>query len=204
MKSVLPACAALLLSALVLSSCESGPSRTVTRVSSDTQIDLSGRWNDSDAQQVAAAMIADIVARPWLGDFTGENKRKPVMIVGEVRNRSSEHIDSLVFTKSLERELINSGKVKFVASSQERGGVQAELLSQQSEASPETMKRLGQETGADFYLGGVITSVTDAVEGKRVVFYKVNLELINIETSEKVWIGDKQIKKVVGQAKYKP
>jgi penicillin-binding protein activator len=204
MKKVLPALAALSLSILILASCESGPSRTVTRVSADTQVDLSGRWNDTDAQQVAQAMIADIVARPWLSDFTGENQRKPVLIVGQVRNRSSEHIETLVFTKSLERELINSGKVKFVASSDERTGVQAELMNQQSEASPETMKRLGQETGADFYLGGVITSVTDAVEGKKVVFYKVNLELINVETSEKVWIGDKQIKKVVGQSKYKP
>ena len=35
------------------------------------------------------------------------------------------------------------------------------------------------------------------------VFYKINLELTNIETNEKVWIGDKQIKKVVGQAKLK-
>jgi uncharacterized protein (TIGR02722 family) len=204
MKSALTASVALLLSALVLASCASGPSRTVTRVASDEQIDLSGRWNDTDSQQVAQAMISDIVARPWLSDFTGENRRKPVVIVGEVRNRSSEHIETLVFTKSLERELINSGKVKFVASSQERTGVQAELMSQQSEASPDTMKRLGQETGADFYLGGVITSVTDAVQGKKVVFYKVNLELISIESSEKVWIGDKQIKKVVGQSKYKP
>jgi penicillin-binding protein activator len=191
------------MAALTFTSCASGPSRTVTRVSSDTQIDLSGRWNDTDAQQVANAMITDVLARPWLGDFTGANQRKPVVIVGDVKNRSSEHIETLVFTKSLERELINSGKVKFVASSDERSGVQNELLAQQSEASPETMKRLGQATGADFYLGGVITSVTDAVDGKRVVFYKVNLELINVETSEKVWIGDKEIKKFIGQSKYK-
>jgi penicillin-binding protein activator len=203
MKKWLSAFAALLVSVLVLASCSSGPSRTVTRVSSDTQIDLSGRWNDTDAQQVANAMITDVLQRPWLGDFTGANNRKPVVIVGEVKNRSSEHIETLVFTKSLERELINSGKVKFVASSEERSGVRSERLDQQSEASPETMKRLAQETGADFYLSGVITSVTDAVEGQKVVFYKVNLELINIESNEKVWIGDKEIKKVVGQSKFK-
>jgi hypothetical protein len=188
---------------LTLASCATAPSRSVTRVSSDTQIDLSGRWNDTDAQQVALAMIGDVLSRPWLGDFNAETKRKPVLIVGEVRNRSDEHIETLVFTKSLERELINSGKVKFVAASQDRSGVREERLSQQSEASVESMKRLGQETGADFYLSGVITSIIDAVEGQRVVFYKVNLELVNIETNEKVWIGDKQIKKVIEQAKRK-
>lgn len=194
---------ASLVAVLALASCASGPSRTVTRVAADTQIDLSGRWNDTDAQQVAQAMISDVVSRPWLNDFTDENKRKPVVIVGEVRNRSDEHIDPTVFTKSLERELINSGKVKFVASSQERAGIREERLSQQTEASSETMKRLGQETGADFYLSGVITSVTDAVDGQKVVFYKINLELTNIESNEKVWIGDKQIKKVIEQAKRK-
>ena len=185
----------------ILISC--GPSVKVTRVATDEQIDLSGRWNDTDSQMVAEEMISDVVNRPWLTNFVNANKRTPVVIVGEVRNRSSEHIEILVFTKSLERELINSGKVRFVASAEERTGIRDERLSQQTEASAETMKRLGQETGADFYLGGVITSVTDALDKQRVVFYKTNLELINIETNEKVWIGDKEIKKVIEQKKNK-
>jgi uncharacterized protein (TIGR02722 family) len=168
-------------------------------VAADTQIDLSGRWNDVDAQQVAQAMIADVTVRPWISDFVQANNRKPVVIVGDVTNRSDEHIETLVFTKSLERELINSGKVKFVASPEESAGVRLERQSQQTQASAATMKKLGQETGADFYLGGVITSVVDAVEGQKVVFYKVNLELTNIETNEQVWLGDKQIKKVIGK-----
>jgi uncharacterized protein (TIGR02722 family) len=185
--------AALLTGLLALTSCAS----TVTRVSSDTQIDLSGRWNDTDAQLVATAMIDDVVSRPWISDFLAQNSRKPVVVVGDVRNRTEEHIDPEVFTKSLERELINSGKVKFVASPDERADVRAERLSQQTEASPATMKKLGDETGADFYLGGVITSIVDAAENQKVVYYKINLELTNIQTNEKVWIGEKQIKKVI-------
>jgi hypothetical protein len=79
-------------------------------------------------------------------------------------------------------------------------GLPSEKNAQQNEASAATMKKLGQETGADFYLSGVITSVVDAVEGEKVVYYKVNLELTNIETNEKVWIGEKQIKKVIGKS----
>jgi len=192
-----------IVGALSFTSCATAPSRSVSRIASDTQTDLSGRWNDTDAQQVSQAMIDDVIRRPWLNDFTQENSRKPVLIVGEIRNRSAEHIETLVFTKGLERELINSGKVKFVASKDERAGIRDEKQSQQTEASSDSMKRLGQETGADFYLSGVITSVVDAVEGQKVVFYKVNLELTNIETNEKVWIGDKQIKKLIDQAKIK-
>jgi uncharacterized protein (TIGR02722 family) len=182
-------------------SCSS--SRTVTRVSADTEIDLSGRWNDTDARLVAEAMIGDVLKRPWIADFTAEEGRKPVVIVGEIRNRSREHIETLVFTKSLEKELINSGKVKFVASDAERQGVREERMNQQTEANPETMKRLGQETGADFYLGGIITSQSDRVDGQSVIFYKVNLELIHLETNEKVWIGDKEIKKLIEQSRFR-
>lgn len=187
----------VLAALLALTSCAS---TSVKRVASDTQIDLSGRWNDTDSQLVAQAMIADVTARPWITDFVAANSRKPVVIVGDVANRSDEHIETLVFTKSLERELINSGKVKFVASNSEASGVRAERQMQQTQASPETMKKLGQETGADFYLGGVITSVTDAADGKKVVFYKVDLQLTNIQTNETVWIGDKQIKKIIDKS----
>ncbi len=175
----------------------------VQRVSVDKAADLSGRWNDTDAQLTSQAMIDDVLRSGWIKNFVAEYGRKPVVIVGEVRNRSSEHIETLVFTKDLERELVNSGQVKFVASQAERVGIRDERTQQQSQASLDTMKRLGQETGADLYLSGVITSVTDAIQGKKAVFYQVTLELINIESNEKVWIGEKQIKKLVEQAKYK-
>lgn len=187
--------------ALLVVSC--GSTRSVSRVAADEQIDLSGRWNDTDAQMVAEAMIKDVVGWPWLSDFTQANGKKPIVIVGAIRNRSSEHIDANIFTKSIERELLKTGKVTFVANTAERDALRDERMDQQSEASAESVKRLGQETGADFMLQGLISSVTDAVSGQKVVFYKVNLELINIETNEKVWIGDKQIKKVVDQSRVK-
>lgn len=191
----------LVIFTVLMASCAS---TKVTRVSADTAIDLSGRWNDTDAQQTANAMIQDVLQRPWLTDFSTAQSRKPVVIVGDVRNRSSEHIDTSVFTTSLEQELINSGKVKFVASKAEREGIRDEKTDQQTSASSDTMKRLGQETGADFYLSGIINSITDSADGQRVVYYKVSLELTNIESNEKVWIGSKQIKKVIDQSQYKP
>ncbi len=183
---------------LVLGSCAT--SRSVSRVSGDTQIDLSGRWNDTDASLVAQSMIDDVIKRPWLSDFSGTNNRKPVVIVGAIRNRSDEHIDSEVFTNDIERELINSGKVSFVANDKDREAIRNERTNQQTEANPDTIKRLGQETGADFFMQGVVTSTIDAVQGKRVVSYKVDLTLVNIETNETVWIGSKQIKKFIEQS----
>jgi len=184
---------------MLISSC--GSSRTVTRVAADETTDLSGRWNDTDARQVAEEMTRDVMGRPWLQDYLADHDgEKPTVIVGTIRNRSSEHIDTETFISDFERELVNSGRVRFVAASKQREELRKERMDQQSNASMDTAKRLANEVGADFMLQGAIKTITDKVEGVKVVFYQTDLELINVETSEKVWLGQKKIKKVVEQA----
>jgi uncharacterized protein (TIGR02722 family) len=177
-----------------------GSSKTVSRVEPNTTIDLSGDWNDADSRLVAEEMIKDVLSRPWLGQFTGAKNKSPNVIVGTVKNRTSEHIATVPFTKDLERELLNSGRVTFVANKEERTEVRDERADQQENASAETMKKFQQETGADFMLRGDISSIIDQEGGDKVKFYQVNLELVNIETNQKVWIGDKKIKKLVSQS----
>lgn len=184
--------------AIILSGCAT-PSRTVQRTAADEQIDLSGRWNDTDSRLVAEEMVDDVLRRPWLSRFESSQNRTPVVIVGEVRNLSSEHIDTTPFIRDIERELINSGMVRFVAGDRVRDQLRAERMDQQTQAREETVSRLGAETGADFMLSGTISSTTDAVDGLRAVAYSVNMDLINIESAEIVWIGNKEIKKLIEQ-----
>ena len=183
----------LMVVLLVATSCN----RSVTRVSPDQQIDLSGRWNDTDSKLVAEEMIKDVLNRPWKDDFTRANGRKPVVIVGLVSNRSSEHIESETFIKDVEREFINSGMVRVVQNAEFREKLREERAQQGEFASPETQAQWGKELGADFMMFGVITSVQDSYKKEKVVNYKVNLELADLETNEKVWIGDKEIKKYI-------
>lgn len=178
-------------------------SSAVKRVAVEEKVDFSGRWNDTDSRMVADAMIQDCTAQAWQPMFLGQNNRPPVVIVGEIKNRSTEHINSEVFTKSLERSLINSGKVKFVASKVERIEVRDEREDQQlGDTSAETMKRKGRETGADFIVIGSINAVKDEKKGQYVIMYQVNMELIDLETNEKVWIGQHELKKVVKKSKF--
>ncbi len=183
---------------LGLAGCSGG--KTVSRVDPNTTIDLSGEWNDTDSRLVAEEMIGDVLSRQWIGEFKGANKRTPDVIVGTVRNRTSEHISTVTFVKNLERELINSGKVNFVASKEERQEVRDERADQQENASAESMKRFQQEAGADFMLQGDITTIVDQEGGEKVKFYQVNLELVNIESNRKAWVGEKKIKKFVSQS----
>lgn len=171
--------------------------RTVTRVSSDQQIDLSGRWNDTDSKLVSEEMIRDVLNRPWREDFLSGTGNKPVIIVGMVANKTAEHIESETFIKDMEREFVNSGMVRVVQNSVFREKLREERADQGEFASPETQSKWGRELGADFMLFGVITAITDSYKNEKVVSYKINLELANLETNEKVWIGDKEIKKYI-------
>ncbi|MEQ8928169.1 MAG: penicillin-binding protein activator LpoB [Fulvivirga sp.] len=185
----------LLVGAVIFTGCSS--SKTVTRVDSDSQIDLSGRWNDTDSRLVAEEMVRDGLSRVWVTDFVEENGKKPTVIVGIIRNKTSEHISTETFTNDIEREFINSGKVRVVQGGEEREELRKERADQQEFASAATTKRWGMERGADFILQGTVSSVTDSNDKQSLVFYQTDLELTHLETNEKVWIGSKKIKKVI-------
>ncbi|MDH3251819.1 MAG: penicillin-binding protein activator LpoB, partial [Ignavibacteria bacterium] len=107
---------------------------------------------------------------------------------------------TLAFVKNLEKELINSGRVNFVANKEERQEVREERADQQEHAATESVKRFQQEAGADFMLQGDIVSIIDQEGGEKVKYYQVNMELVNIESNRKVWIGEKKIKKYISQS----
>lgn len=188
--------AALMILALTLGGC----STAVTRMDTAEVKDLSGAWNDTDSQMVAAEMMQDVLSRDWIVDFKGEQKRKPAVIVGEVRNLSHEHISVSTFVQELQRNMINSGKVKFVASSTEREEIRGERTDQDIHASEATRKAMGKEKGADFMLKGTINTIIDASGKDQLRYYQVNLTLISLVDNEIVWHGEKKIKKFVARS----
>jgi len=187
----------VLLFLLLFSIWGCGASRKVTRIEPEATIDLSGRWNDTDSRLVAEEMISDALARSWLEEFIIQKGKKPDVIVGRIRNESYEHISVETFIQDLERELTNSGKVNFVAGKSEREEIREERLDQAQHASEESAKRPGQEAGADFMLIGSINSILDESGGKKVIYYQVDLRLVDMETNRKAWLGQKKIKKLL-------
>lgn len=183
---------------IVMLAVSCGPQRTVTRVDNDTVIDLSGRWNDTDSQQTAQAMITQSLTEAWLLNFEQQHPgQKPVVIVGFVTNNTDEHIQSETFIRDLEKAFINSGRVRLVAGGAKRDEIRKERAQQQDYSSVDSMKKWGMEVGADYMLQGDISSIIDSFNKEKVIFYQVNLQLTDIESTEIVWLGDKKIKKYV-------
>lgn len=177
--------------------------KQVTRVDADTTIDLSGRWNDTDSRLVSEEMTADALAKPWYTNYMQKGGDRPTVIVGTVRNKTTEHIETATFIGDIERAFINSGMVRVVATADEREQLRDERADQGKYASDETIKQFGREQGADYMLIGTMSAINDREGGDEVRFYQVDLTLVDIESNEKVWTGQKKIKKFVGRGKYK-
>ena len=193
--------ATLCIVVIVSISCQTGTS--VSRLSTDADIDLSGYWNDTDIRTAAESLVEDSLDSSWIDQFRIRKMKNPVVIVGNFLNRSSEHIDTSIIAKRFEMELINSGKIDMVADVAFRASVRDEREEQQYFASESTAKALGKEIGADYLLQGAVRTNLDQVSGKSVRTYYITAELIDIETSKKVWVGEYIIKKMVKISKYK-
>ncbi|MFM2285999.1 MAG: hypothetical protein RLZZ543_1496 [Bacteroidota bacterium] len=183
-----------LISSLTFSACNR---RTVTRVAPDKVIDLSGRWNETDARLAAETLTNQALTGDWLGNFTNEKKKKPVVIVGMVRNNSHEHMDTEIFTKDIEKAFIKSTMIRLVAAGEKRTEIRGERADQQDFSSAETMKKFGREVGADFMMQGTVKSIVDGYGKEKTTYWQIDLELTNIETNEIVWIGDYKGKKYI-------
>lgn len=183
--------------ALLLGGCAT----QITRIDPGETVDISGVWNDTDSRLVAEEMIADALSRPWLTDFTRRFAQRPAVIVGTVRNLSHEHISVNAFVADIERALVNSGRVDFVASRSSREELREERQDQDLHAREDTRKAAGQEQGADFMLQGEINTIVDAQAKEQVRYYQVDLTMVDLADNRKVWLGQKKIKKYIKNSK---
>lgn len=190
----------LLFTLLFFVSCSS--TVRVSRLGDDDIYDLSGSWNDTDINIVTKALVDSSLSANWITQYRVRKGGNPVVIVGTILNRSSEHIDTSIIAKKFEMALINTNQVDMVADINFRDQLREEREGQQFYASEETAVALGREIGADFIFQGAVRTVVDQVSGKTVRTYYVSAELIDIETSRKVWVEEKSVRKLIKQAKY--
>lgn len=196
---------AVLFSAFAAVSCAStSGSGNVTRLASDTVIDLDGYWNETDVRIVCDTLISECISSPRIAKFKSQYGRSPVVIIDSIRNQSSEHIDTSIVEKKFQTAIVNSGVLEFVSSSSERLSLREEKSDQADHSSLETAKEMDQETGADFMLKGSVKTIVQTSDNTSVRTYFVYAELHDIQTNRIVWMSENDsIKKVVKRPKVK-
>jgi penicillin-binding protein activator len=162
---------------------------------------IDDKWNDTDARKTAEFLVNSCLSKPWLATFKRVNSgTRPVVLVDEIENRTEEHIDTKALYESIRDELINSNRISFVNESKRQKLLEEVKYQNSGAVSRRTAKKSGNQTGADYMIGGTITSINSKRGGVSSVNYQTNLVITNLETSLIEWSGKYNIKKRFKQA----
>lgn len=201
MKNRMSAVSAMVVFVMLFASCAS---TSVKRYSADDNVkDLSGYWNDNDVNQVCTTLIDSCIKSKRVAEFEKKYNRTPIVIIGTIKNKSVERIDTSILSKRFQNAIINDGTLEFVADANQREELRAEKYDQ-AENAYETAKSIGNETAADFMLQGSVTTIVDTAGREQVRTYQVDMQLIDLETNKIIWSDqNNDIKKYIKKSAVK-
>ena len=153
---------------------------------------LDDEFNETDMKEIAKTMIDSLTTSA----VVKEARKRPVVLVTLVKNRTEEHIDMKSMTDKIRVALIKSGKFAFT--DKEVRSELADEMQYQNESGyvdPETARKKGKQTGADYFLTGEITSRVQEVGSKKYVYYKCTFNLVNIQSGLMDWTDEKELRK---------
>jgi len=157
---------------------------------------LTNQFGSTDLQMIAESMARSMQQAPSIA-----SGNLPIVTVQEVRNKTSEYIDTRAITDSIRSELQKGGRVRFAVDAVGMQQQTEELNRQQDSglyAKPSAVEK-GQMVGAQYRMEGNITSIVKQVKDKKDVYYKFNLQLWNIRNGLLEWSDEKEIRKTTSK-----
>jgi uncharacterized protein (TIGR02722 family) len=152
---------------------------------------LDDKFNENDMQLISNQLVDSL---SHFGKIENAS-RPPVVMVGRVRNRTSEHIDVKSLTDKIRTALIKSGKFRF-SDKEARDEIAEEYEYEGGKLTDKkSSKAAGKQTGIDYLITGDVASNVQEVGNDKIVYYKVTLNLNNLETNIIEWSDDKEVRK---------
>lgn len=155
---------------------------------------LDDKFNESDAKELIVDMIDSMAKHPVFA--SAKPGAAPIVQVESIRNKTHEHIETKAMSDSLRTALIKTGKVRF-SNKEDRSNLDSEIDYQQNSGRvrADTKKRKDGLISPDYILTGDLVSNVQEVGSKKLVYYKLNLNLTNLETGLIEWSDEKPIRK---------
>ncbi len=154
---------------------------------------VTNEFGSTDLQTIAESMARSMMqSRP-----VTQSRKTPLVTIAEVKNKTSEYIDTRSITDSIRAQLLKSGAVRFAVDTVAMQNQTDELIRQNQTGlyKKSTAKKIGQMEGADFRVEGNITSIVKRSSDIKDVYYKFSLMLVNNESGVIEWADEKEIRK---------
>lgn len=153
---------------------------------------LNDKWSETDMQKSVKDLVDSLVAHYTIAGA----KKPPIVMVTNLQNKTSEIIDTQSIMDMVRVELMNRGKVSFI-DKEARKDIADEYNYQDSGmVNKETKKGPGKQVSADYILNGRLDSIVQEVGKQKTIYYKLTLNLTDLDTSVIVWSNHKQMRKL--------
>ncbi len=152
---------------------------------------LDDKFNENDMQLLSNSLADQVIKSDEIRDL----KSKPLIMVGRVNNRTAEHIDMKMLTDRMRTALIKTNKFRF--SDKEARDELSEEYNYQAggNVDQKTAIKRGNQLGVEYIITGELGSNVQQVGKDKLVFYRLNMNLINVKTNVIEWSGDREIRK---------
>ncbi len=152
---------------------------------------VSNEFGSTDLQTIAESMARS------LAQSMANAKEKPLVTIADVKNKTSEYIDTKSITDSMRMQVLKSGTMRF-ATDIEGMKSQTDELARQNQTGlykQSSTAKTGKMEGAQYRIEGNITSIVKTNRDVKDVYYKFSLMLTDIESGTIEWADEKEIRK---------
>jgi penicillin-binding protein activator len=156
---------------------------------------VTNEFGSTDLQMIAQAMTASLLQSPVIGSS------RPVLTLADVKNKTSEYIDTASITEKIRTQMLKSGMVRFGVGINDMQSQVNELQRQNQSGlyASKGASKIGNMQAAQYRLEGSISSIVKRGDGMKDVFYLFTLNLISNETGLIEWSDEKEIRKTSGR-----
>ena len=153
---------------------------------------MTNQFGSTDLQMMAESMARSMLQAPVIA-----SSNLPIVTVQEVRNKTSEYIDTRSITDSIRVQVLKSGTMRFMTDIEGMQNQTDELIRQNQSGlyKKSTTAKMGKMEGAQYRIEGNITSIVKKNNDVKDVYYKFSLLLTDVEAGSIEWADEKEIRK---------
>ncbi|MFW5879051.1 MAG: penicillin-binding protein activator LpoB [Myxococcota bacterium] len=152
---------------------------------------LSDNFSENDLQLIARRMVESLQESAAFERIEGS----PLIIVGEMENRTSEHIDMSSLADKVRVQLIRTDKFTFIDRDARQEIAEEYEYQQSGYVRPDQAAGPGEQHAADYLLTGRISSIVQEAGRDRMIYYKMTMQLTNLRTGVIEWADEKELRK---------
>jgi uncharacterized protein (TIGR02722 family) len=152
---------------------------------------LSDQFNENDLQLIAKKMVDSLTSSPAFSQISG----RPIIVVGKMKNSTSEHIDMRSLADKMEVQLQKTNHFVFVDQGARQQIAEEYEYQGSGYVRPDLAKGPGQQASADYLMTAEISSIVQEVGADKLVYYKMTAKLHNLRTGIIDWADEKELRK---------